>query len=102
VNYDKRKPAPLQKHKRSTLDLLRITTDDKLESIVPSGPCRKCGKSQWARDIAPLTWSCLQCGNLLYIEFGKVTQQIDVILRSDRGKEYEQTNRGTIIPKCLP
>lgn len=86
--------------KRSTLDLLRITTDDKLESLKPSGRCKKCGKVQWVRDIPPLTWTCLQCGNSLYIEFGRVIQQIEVIMQSDRGKEYVQTDRGTIIPRC--
>jgi ribosomal protein S27E len=84
----------------STYSLMRVTTDDKLEAMHPSVPCKKCGKKNWLRATAPLTWSCLGCGNLLYIELGRSLQQIEIIMRSHRGKEYRTTERGTIIPVC--
>jgi ribosomal protein L37AE/L43A len=95
---DKNYEYALPKTATNTLDLMRANTSDKLEHMHPYGPCRKCGKKNWFKDLPPLVWSCLGCGNLLYIELGRPMQQIDIIMKSHRGKEYKHTDRGTIIP----
>lgn len=89
----------MRHHKSSTLDLMRVTTSDKLEHMHPNVRCKKCGKKQWMREEVPLTWTCFGCGNQVYLELGRPVQQIEVVLRSPRGHEYEKTDRGTVVPR---
>ena len=90
----------LQNSKISTIELMRVTSSDKLENMHPNVVCHKCGKKQWVREAVPLTWSCIGCGNQVFIELGRPKQQIDVLMQSYRNQEFKQTERGTIIP-CL-
>jgi ribosomal protein L37AE/L43A len=85
--------------KTSTIDLMRITSSDQLEQLHPIIKCKKCGKEQWQRSATPLTWTCFGCGNYVYIELGRPVQQIEVLLRSGRGADFEETGRGTIVPR---
>lgn len=83
---------------KSTFTMGRLRSSDQLESLHPSMPCKKCGACFWHREAAPLTWSCVKCGNLVYIELGQPRQQISVILESLRKAEYKETDQSTIVP----
>lgn len=90
---------PAKKDKpKSTFDLSRLRSSDRLETLHPDVLCRKCGSKCWNRERPPLTWACLKCGNLVYIELGQPVQQIDVLMKSVRKHEYRKTGRGTVIP----
>lgn len=73
----------------STIDLMRVNTSDLLEHMYPQVPCHQCKKIQWSLESAPLTWSCICCGNLIYIELGVPVQQIDIVrkFKKERGEE---------------
>ena len=60
--------------------------------------CKKCGEHVWER-IEDLEYSCVKCGNLLYYTFGTPYQQIESIMRSQRGEDFVHTPAGTIVPK---
>lgn len=82
----------------STIELMRVTSSDELENLHPDVKCKKCGKKQWLRDSAPLTWSCLGCGNSVSLKLGRPVQQIEVLMRSRRAEDFKYSDKGTILP----
>lgn len=60
--------------------------------------CKKCGYSVWER-VEKLEYSCVKCGNLLFYTYGAPYQQIEAIMRSQRGDDFVRTPNGTIVPK---
>ena len=84
-------PAPpLDRRPINTIELMRVNTPDQLEHMHPRVNCHKCGKQQWAREKMPLTWGCLCCGNLIYLEMGEPVQQIDIVRRARAKHEDEE------------
>ena len=69
---------------KSTIELMRVNSADELEHMHPRVACHKCGKMQWMMESAPLTWGCLCCGNLVYLELGAPVQQIDIVRKMEK------------------
>jgi ribosomal protein L37AE/L43A len=66
----------------------------------PRQNCHKCGKHYWSYTVAPKTWSCVYCGNLIYFNYGAFKQQIDLVMESHRGEDYvKSTDKTKIYPK---
>lgn len=69
-------------------------------NLVPKQACHKCGQRLWSAEAVNLTWSCAVCGNLIYYTYGALKQQIDLVMQSDRGKDYVYSTDGRcILPK---
>jgi hypothetical protein len=78
-------------------DLDSISTDIS-NQLVPKEPCHKCGKTRWVIDDDPYTWVCLNCNNLIMLNYGKLIQQIDIIYSNPvRRNDYVKSIKsGTI------
>lgn len=69
-----------------------------INNMVPIVNCHKCGKTKWTFTPEKHTWVCICCGNLIYLSFGKLEQQIDRVLSSQtRYNEFVYSEDETYI-----
>ena len=72
-----------------------------IEDVLPSEACHKCGKVVWTFTDEPYTWSCSYCGNIIYLTYGALRQQIDFLMSNpERRVEFVKSiDGGSIRPK---
>lgn len=68
--------------------------------LSPSCKCRKCGRKMWFPTEETLSWSCINCGNIVYLTYGTFKQQIDIIMASCKRDEFiHSEDREKVVPK---
>lgn len=60
--------------------------------------CKKCTGKAWEK-LTEEEYSCLKCGNLLYMSAEDNIQQIELTMRSQREKDYVKMPNGAIVPR---